>query len=176
MDAQVDTLQRDRCGLQANPADLPAGLFLPAGEAWARCQRGEEDGDRFGVLDEWGQWFIKGNIARDLAALNKVEMLPWDDWGYLSGAGAAATGAEVDEVAALSTSGDFEAIRRRYETDPGLRVPPRVHCFVAEGAEPDVPELAVARARAAAARGPIGRLIAAGDHRWLKKRLLKRAS
>ena len=61
-------------------ADLPSGLFLPAGEAWLRCQAGQEIGEHFGILNMWGQWFIKGNIARDLAALNKVEMLPWDGW------------------------------------------------------------------------------------------------
>jgi hypothetical protein len=142
MDSQVDAVQQRLCGLQASPADLPPGLFLPAGEAWARCQRGEEEGDRFGVLDEWGQWFIKGNVVRDLAALNKVEMLPWDDWSSLSGANGTSTEADVDEVAALTTSGDFDAIRSRYLTDPDLRVPRRVRCHFPVGAEPDVAELA----------------------------------
>ena len=35
----------------------------------------------------WGKWFIRGNVACDLAGLNKVEMLPWDGWGTLAGRG-----------------------------------------------------------------------------------------
>jgi hypothetical protein len=79
----------------------------------------------------WGQWFIKGNIARDLAALNKVEMLPWDGWGALCvGEDDAAGGSEyVDDVASLTLTDNFSAIRHRYETDDGLRVPPRVMSY-----------------------------------------------
>jgi hypothetical protein len=144
LDAQIDALQREATRIAGDPADLPPGLFLPAGEAWQRCRAGREDGDRFGILDMWGQWFIEGNIARDLAALNKVEMLPWDGWGDLAGPDPAPGGETyVDEVAALTVSGDHGAIRRRYETDDGLRVPARVMSFVAPGgpAEVDVPEL-----------------------------------
>ena len=143
LDAQVDALQREAMGLADDPADLPAGQFLPAGEAWLRGRSGDDDSDRFGIRDMWGRWFIEGNIARDLAALNKVEMLPWDDWGALAGTGPVPGGdAFVDEVAALTVSGDHEAIRRRYETDERLRVPPRV--FNMAGGRVvavDVPEL-----------------------------------
>jgi hypothetical protein len=26
-------------------------------------------------------WYVKGHLARDIAALNKIEMLCWDYWG-----------------------------------------------------------------------------------------------
>ena len=130
LDAQIDDLQRRLTGLADDPADLPSGRFLPAGEAWLRCQAGEENGDRFGILDMWGQWFIKANIGRDLAALNKVEMLPWDGWGRLMGEGASdRDGAYVDEIAALTISGEHAAIRSRYQTDDDLQVPTRVVSF-----------------------------------------------
>ena len=136
LDAQVDDRQRAAFGLGDDPADLPPGRFLSGGEAWLRCQAGELDGARFGILDEWGQWFIKGNIARDLASLNKVEMLPWDTWWPHEGPEPLTPGAEavVGEVAALSVSGDVAAIRERYRTDPELRVPPRVRAaFTPDG-------------------------------------------
>lgn len=143
LDAQLDNLQRNAVGLEFDPTDLPAGRFLPAGGAWLRCRAGQEDGDRFGILDMWGQWFIPGNIARDLAALNKVEMLPWDGWGELGGADGPPRDAYADEIAALTASNDHPAIRRRYETDDGLQVPPRVTRFFPEPpVEVDVPELA----------------------------------
>ena len=36
---------------------------------------------KFGIMDIQGLWFIAHNVLLDFAALNKVEMLPWDDWG-----------------------------------------------------------------------------------------------
>lgn len=144
LDAQIDDLQRRALALEADPTDLPSGLFLTAGEAWRRYRAGEADGDTFGILDMWGPWFIEGNIARDLAALNKVEMLPWDGWGELGRMGNAAGGdAYVDEVAALTCSSDHGAIRRRYQADDGLRVPARVTAFYTPTGptEVDIPEL-----------------------------------
>ena len=130
LDSQIDDLQRRLTGLADDPADLPAGRFLPAGDAWLRCQAGEENGDRFGILDMWGQWFIKANIGRDLAALNKVEMLPWDGWGRLMGEGASdRDDAYVDEIASLTISGEHAAIRSRYQSDDDLQVPTRVVSF-----------------------------------------------
>ena len=145
LDAQLDATQLAATGLTDDPSDLPPGRFLRAGEAWQRCRRGEEDGERFGIFDMWGRWFIEGNVARDLAALNKVEMLPWDGWGSLAGP---ADGVErsglVDDVAALTLSGDLRAVRARYQGDDGLRVPSRVLSYAdpAGPTEVDVPELA----------------------------------
>ena len=144
LDPQIDDFQRDALGLAVDPADLPDGHFLPAGEGWGRYRAGLEDEDHFGVLDMWGRGFIEGNIARDLAALNKVEMLPWDGWGLLARDGPPPEGdVYIDEVAALTLSGDHAAIRRRYESDDGLRVPPRVTAFATPDGpvEVDVPEL-----------------------------------
>lgn len=83
LDAQVDDLQREICGLDADPADLPPGHFLHAAAGWLRCEQGEEDPDVFGIFDMRGRWFIESNLGRDFASLNKVEMLPWDDWGLV---------------------------------------------------------------------------------------------
>jgi hypothetical protein len=30
-----------------------------------------------------GLWFIAGNLVKDVAALNKMEMLQWDTWGAM---------------------------------------------------------------------------------------------
>lgn len=149
LDAQLDDVQRRLFGIGFDPADLPPGEFLPAGEAWQRCRDGREDGGAFGIMEEWGRWFIVGNVARDLAALNKVEVLPWDCWG--SGAARPAPSGElaapeevVDELAALTVSGDGPAIAARYASDGDLRVPARVlACWTPDGpVEAEIPELA----------------------------------
>ncbi|WP_230620860.1 MULTISPECIES: hypothetical protein [Nocardiaceae] len=44
----------------------------------------------------WGAAEIRGNAVKDLAALNKVEMLPWDEWGRMTDAYEGKTGAEYD--------------------------------------------------------------------------------
>ena len=29
----------------------------------------------------WGDWYIRGNLALDVASLQKVELLPWEPFG-----------------------------------------------------------------------------------------------
>ena len=35
---------------------------------------------KYGIFDLRGLWFVAGNVMRDFAALNNMEMLPWDVW------------------------------------------------------------------------------------------------
>ena len=68
--------------LVEHPDDLAVGQFLTGPEAWAAYRRGA-DPMTFGVhgTENWGAAEIVGNAIRDLAALHKIEMLPWDEWG-----------------------------------------------------------------------------------------------
>lgn len=142
LDPQIDDHQRHATKLAADPTDLPPGLFLPAGAAWLTCRAGEEEGDRFGIMDQWGQWFIKGNIVRDLAALNKIEMLPWDGWSDIEGPDTDPNDLDyLDDLAELTVSEDLEAIWQRYETDDRVRARARVLRFFPELVEDTVPEL-----------------------------------
>ena len=84
-DAQVGSLAAKTLELTFDPADQPPGEFLTAGEAWLRCRAGDEDPAAFGIWDLRGLWFVSGNVKLDLAALNKVELLPWDLWGAFGG-------------------------------------------------------------------------------------------
>ncbi len=74
----ADVLQR--------PEDLTPTEFLTGGEAWQAFRRGTVDPASFGVYgtDNWGAAEIRGNAVKDLAALNKVEVLPWDEWGRMT--------------------------------------------------------------------------------------------
>jgi len=78
-----------------------------------------------------GLWFIAGNVLRDLASLNRMEMLPWDVWGLMERDDAGLLDekkALLDRVAALTLAGDnaFSQMRAIYESDGRLRVPPIV--------------------------------------------------
>lgn len=110
------------------PEDLVAGQFLTGGEAWAAFRSGQIDAARYGVYgtDNWGPAEIRGNAIRDLAALNKVETLPWDEWGRMHASYEGETGAEYDElldtIAAVCAADDSHAIVELYQSDE-LRVP-----------------------------------------------------
>src|SRR5262245_51327556 len=90
--------------LDFDPMQMPAGQFLSADEAWRLCRSGEVDPRLFGIEQWWGGWFVRNNVVRDLAALNRVEMLPWGMWGLMdreSGLGGGRDDDLVDAVAAL---------------------------------------------------------------------------
>lgn len=82
------------------PHDLQPGEFLTGGEAWSAYRRREIDAAVFGVYgtENWGPAEIRGNAVKDLAALNKVETLPWDEWGRMTEAYQGTTGADYDEL------------------------------------------------------------------------------
>jgi hypothetical protein len=125
-DFQLDSVQRSLLQLDFDPDDMPRDAFLDAGEAWHRTRAGDADPEKFGIFDMWGAWFIRGNVWRDLASLNKVEMNPWDDWGRMDDV----DDDFVDGVAELARAGDFTVRRARYEDDAALRMPGRVTSFL----------------------------------------------
>jgi len=66
--------------------------------------------------------------VRELAALNRMELLPWDVWGAMAfqqEPDAAATSL-TDTVAGVIAGGDVDAIRTVYEGSDDLRVPDKV--------------------------------------------------
>jgi hypothetical protein len=128
-DAQIDRVQRDALKLAFDPLDVPRDQFVVAGEAWQMSRSGREDPMKFGIFDMHGLWFIRGNVLRDLAALNRVEVLPWDDFGMMSelAPGEEPTDAQMallDRVAALCTEPDahFDELRAIYADEPSLAV------------------------------------------------------
>lgn len=130
-DAQLDPLQREALDLPFDPQDVPRDQFIVAGEAWRLCRTGAEDPETFGIFDMHGLWFVRGNVLRDLAALNRAEVLPWDDFGMLLEIPPSAEPSSeqtnlLDEAAALSREPDFDALRALYAAEPSLCVGEKV--------------------------------------------------
>ena len=117
----------------SHPEDLQPAEFLSGGEAWSAYRQGEVDASKFGVYgtDNWGAGEIRGNLVKDLAALNKVEMLPWDVWGRMEEAYKGEAGDDydklLDEVADACDSDNLAAVAALY-THEVLRVPPELVC------------------------------------------------
>ena len=141
VDSQLDVRQRQILKPDFSTFDVPRDRFVIAGDAWHWSRSGRADARRFGIWDMRGSWFIRGNVLRDLASLNKVELLPWDGWGPLMRgpeADASASAGEialVDRVAALSVAGDesFAGVRAAYQDDDRLRVPRVIQSFTERG-------------------------------------------
>jgi hypothetical protein len=131
VDAQLDPQQQKAFKLDFDPLDVPRNRFIIAGDAWQMCRSGRADPATFGlslVPHLRGLWFIAGNVIRDLAALNRAEMLPWDVWGMMVMDDASLTEdqrALLDRVAAVTLAADdkLAELRLLYESDERLRVP-----------------------------------------------------
>ena len=134
VDAQLDAVQRKLLHPDFDPLDVPCDRFIIAADAWQMCRAGRAEAERFGlsyVPGLKGMWFIAGNVLRDLAALNRMELLPWDVWGLMqmndAGLLDGEKGALLDRVAAVTLAGDatLREVCAIYEDDR-LRVPPMV--------------------------------------------------
>jgi hypothetical protein len=131
LDAQLDAVQRAELKADFDPLDVPHDRFITAGEAWVQCRAGKADPAKFGIFAMRGLWFIAGNLVRDVAALNNMEMLPWDVWGAMVRPDEPLQDdqrALFDRLAALTGAPDvsFAELRTFYEGDERLRVPATV--------------------------------------------------
>ncbi len=113
VDAQVDALQRDLIRPPFDTLDVPRDRFRVAGDAWQVCRRGEVDPATFGVAgtENWGIIEVFGDLMQDVAALRKVEFLPWGWYGLALEQEACADEQDlVDAIAALSSAADGAAL------------------------------------------------------------------
>ena len=132
VDAQLDDVQREALRIDFDVTDVPRDRFVVAGDAWQQCRAGRADPNLFGlsIIKEQGLWWIAQNLIRDLASLNRVEMLPWDVWGIMPAPSDNIPDDDktfLDRVAALTLSGDdvITALRDIYD-DPRVKVPRKV--------------------------------------------------
>ena len=79
-DAQLDAEHRAHFGIEFDPAQLPDGVFLNAGQAWQAWRQSGVDAACFGHGSAAGASMLLINLARDRLALAKQETSAWDDW------------------------------------------------------------------------------------------------
>jgi hypothetical protein len=83
VDAQLDSLQQEVLQIDFDPLNVPSDRFINGAQAWKLCREGKANPDAFGIFDMRGLWFVRDDHIRDLASLNKIELLPWDAWGLM---------------------------------------------------------------------------------------------
>ncbi len=128
VDAQIDETQRSLFQVDFDVLDVPHDRFLIAGDAWAKCRSGSADPSAFGILDLHGLWFVAGNVVRDAAALNNVEMLPWDCWGSMPKPGQTMSEQQLsffDRLVSWTRDPDesFDELRAFYQIGESVKVP-----------------------------------------------------
>jgi hypothetical protein len=129
VDPQLDAKQQNVLGISFDPCSIPQEYFLPGGEAWLKAFNNKVDPRCFGYGETIGGLpNIRGNLIRDLALLNKVEILGWDCWGLIEGDDTSMDQDDLEllnKAAALSL--DFEKHDKMvelYQKEMRLRVPP----------------------------------------------------
>jgi len=140
VDAQLDRLQCEKLSIQFDPLDVPRDQFIVGGKAWQMCRSHQADPQAFGIFDMHGLWFVRGDFVRDVASLNKMELLPWDGWGLIEAQDADLSSddlAFLDQVAELTSRDvpEFDKVRTLYENDHRLRVPETIHSYTQKGVE-----------------------------------------
>ena len=138
-DAEIDEFERNYYEVNIDPLNVDRNQFLVAGKAWQMCRLGEADSNNFGINALQGLWFIQGALMRDLAALNKTELLCWDCWELADRRSDDASSVEelalLDCVAVLTQAVDrsFGKLRLLYEHDRRLRVPSTILSYCMTG-------------------------------------------
>jgi hypothetical protein len=129
-DPQFDEIWREKLKIKHDVLDVPRDQFLTSADAWERCRAGKANSAKFGIhfSNLRGLWFVAGDLVRDLAALNKTEMLPWDTWGAMPKPYEQLDEAQLeffDRLAVLAHKPDetFDGLRETYETNDMLHVP-----------------------------------------------------
>ncbi len=136
---------------QFNPRDLKPDEFITAGKAWRLCRNGDVNPEYFGIgcpiRPEWGieslygLWFVRGQLLRDFAALNKVETVPylvrickgldWKPWRLMALKDDELTRNDLsllDAIAEITTDvdGNYSKIRQAYSINRDLVVPDEI--------------------------------------------------
>lgn len=134
VDVQLDEIFRKKMDIDFNILDIPRDRLLIAGDAWGECRSEKADSSKFGYIPGHlqGLWHIAGNLVRDMAALNKMEMLSWDIWGGQPKREEQIKGEKLvffDELGRILREPDasFNKMRKLYLEDSRLSVPETVY-------------------------------------------------
>ncbi len=116
-----------------DPLDVPYDRFVTGPRAWIAARSGKIDPDKFVVAPDLQipytrNWLsLRHHIVQDLAALNKLEMLVWDQWGILNEDDPLLRGEMLDQLAIATADPccTVEALTNWFHRDE-LRVPPKI--------------------------------------------------
>lgn len=149
VDPQMSKHHIETYKIKSDVHDLPRDRFVVGGQAWQMCRLENAAPSKFGIYADWdikGMGFIRQTLVQDLAALNKMELLPWDCWGLTLKRFGTLSDEDLqllDDVADLTQAVDevFLNMQATYERQSSLRIPEVVVSYnpVAGASEVRVP-------------------------------------
>jgi transglutaminase superfamily protein len=128
----------DAFAAQANldPLDVPSDRFVTGPRAWLAARSGQIDPERCVVASDLEipytrSWLsLRHHVVQDLAALNKAEMVLWDEWGILEEKDPLNRAEMLDLLAQdISDSNCTIAKLTEWSEREGLRIPPTVTSY-----------------------------------------------
>lgn len=131
VDPQFDKVWIKNLGIKHNVLDVPNDKFLKPADSWLLCRQGKLDPQKFGIFqpEMRGLWFIAGNLVKDVASMQKKELLQWDAWGGMPRPNNSMTNKKTlkffDGLAELMTQPDNNSIEIKKCYD-NIVVPDRV--------------------------------------------------
>lgn len=124
----------DRVGF--DPLDVPRDQFVTGPCAWIAARSGQVDPERFVVAPDLeipytrGWLSLRHHVVQDLAAMNKAEMLVWDQWGILNEDDPLRRAKELDELArAVAETNCAPATVSEWSRTEGLQITPTVTSY-----------------------------------------------
>jgi hypothetical protein len=119
-----------------DPLDVPPDRFVTGPRAWLAARSGQLDPERFVAAPDvpvpyTRSWLsLRHHVVQDLAALNKAEMLVWDQWGILDEDDPLRHAAMLDQLArATADPACSVAVLATGAQAEGLRVPQTVTSY-----------------------------------------------
>ncbi|MHB1909179.1 MAG: transglutaminase-like domain-containing protein [Nitrososphaerales archaeon] len=114
-----------------DPLNVPPDKFVTGPRAWLLARSGKIDPERFVVAPDlqipytrsWPS--LRHHLVQDLAALSKLEMLVWDQWGVLNEDDPLHQSEMLDRLArAIENPNCSVEVLLKWSALDGLRVPP----------------------------------------------------
>jgi len=119
-----------------DPLDVPRDQFVTGPLAWIAARSGRIDPERFLVAPDLeipytrGWLSLRHHLVQDLAALNKAEMLVWDQWGILNEDDPLVCAKDLDQLAqVLSEPNCAPSAVSEWSRTAGFQIPPRVTSY-----------------------------------------------
>lgn len=121
---------------QYDPLDVPPDRFVTGPRAWLAARSGQINPERFVVAPDLQvpytrSWLsLRHHIIQDLAALSKLEMLVWDQWGILNEDDPLLDAEMLDQLASVTANPNCSVKELlKWSQRDGLRVPKAVTSY-----------------------------------------------
>jgi hypothetical protein len=116
-----------------DPLDVPPDKFVTGPRAWLEARSRRIDPEKFVVAPDLQipytrSWLsLRHHLFQDLAALSKLEMLVWDQWGILNEDDPLRHGEMLDRLARTTANSNYSIDDlMKWSQLEGLRVPPKI--------------------------------------------------